>query len=85
TPFQRLVQRRELTPQTRHGLKTQHQHLNPVQLKKNIEQDLKLIFTALGNLNREATNPNRVTLPVSFCYEATRNSGIIFLEPVFNL
>lgn len=57
TPYQRLVQRSELNPQARHDLKTQHQHLNPVLLKKNIEQDLKIFFTALGNLNREATNP----------------------------
>lgn len=57
TPYQRLVQRSELSPQARHQLKAEHQQLNPVLLKKNVEQDLKLFFTALGNLNREATNP----------------------------
>jgi hypothetical protein len=57
TPYQRLVGRAELSPQTRHHLKGRHQQLNPALLKKNIEQDLKLFFTALGNLNCEATNP----------------------------
>lgn len=56
-PYQRLVQRSELSPQARHQLKAEHQQLDPVLLKKNIEQDLKMFFTALGNLNREATNP----------------------------
>jgi hypothetical protein len=57
TAYQRLIQRRELTPQIRHELKRQHQTLNPVDLKKSIEQDLKIFFTALGNLDCEATNP----------------------------
>jgi hypothetical protein len=57
TPYQRLIQRRELAPQRRLELKRQHQTLNPVDLKKSIEQDLKTFFTALGNLNCEATNP----------------------------
>jgi hypothetical protein len=57
TPYQRLVQCSELSPQARHQLKAEHQQLNPLLLKKNIEQDLNLFFTALGNLNREATNP----------------------------
>jgi hypothetical protein len=57
TPYQRLIQRTELTPQSRHALKTQHQGLNPVELKKRLEQELKIFFTASGNLDREATNP----------------------------
>jgi hypothetical protein len=57
TPYQRLVQCSQLSPQARHQLKAEHRQLNPVLLKKNVEQDLKLFFTALGNLNREATNP----------------------------
>jgi hypothetical protein len=57
TPYHRLSQRPELTPQNRHELKSQHQTLNPVDLKKSIEQNLKIFFTALGNLNCEATNP----------------------------
>jgi hypothetical protein len=57
TAYKRLIQRRELTPQSRHQLKSQHQTLTPVDLKKSIEQDLKIFFTALGNLDCEATNP----------------------------
>ena len=57
TPYQRLIQRLELTPQARHRLKTQHQQLNPLLLKKEIEHHLEIFFTAVGNLNREATNP----------------------------
>jgi|SRR5581483_11016936 hypothetical protein len=57
TPYQRLILRRELTPQARHALKVQHQQLNPVLLKKKLEQELKIFFTVLGNLNREAMNP----------------------------
>lgn len=57
TPYQRLTQQRELSPQSRHQLKVQHQTLNPIELKKSIEQNLKTFFTRLGILNREATNP----------------------------
>jgi hypothetical protein len=57
TPYQRLIDDGQLPPSSRHQLKTDHQALNPVQLKKNIEQDLKTFFTSLGILNREATNP----------------------------
>jgi hypothetical protein len=57
TPYHRLVERRKLTPPNRHQLKNLHQSLNPVALKENIEQNLKTFLTALGNLNREATNP----------------------------
>lgn len=57
TPYQRLMQRPELSPDHKHRLKVEHQVLNPFQLKKSIEQELKIFFTALGNLNCEATNP----------------------------
>jgi hypothetical protein len=57
TAYQRLIKRRELSNQNHQHLTTQHQTLNPVRLKKNLEQDLKTFFTALGNLNCEATNP----------------------------
>ena len=36
-------------------LRDQHATLDPFELKKNIEVKLKKFFTALGNLNREAT------------------------------
>lgn len=57
TPYARLLQRTELTPQARHHLKLQHQTLNPFALKKIIEQKLSLFFTALSNLYCEGTNP----------------------------
>jgi hypothetical protein len=56
TPYQRLIQRPELTPDARHRLKIEHEAIHPFALKKIIEQDLKIFFTALGNLNCEATN-----------------------------
>lgn len=57
TPYHRLIQRPELAPDKKHRLKLQHQALNPFTLRKSIEQELKIFFTALGNLHREATNP----------------------------
>src|SRR5581483_6204493 len=48
TPYARLMQRTELTPQARHHLKLQHQALNPFALKKIIEQKLTLFFTSLS-------------------------------------
>jgi hypothetical protein len=57
TPYQRLLGRPELGPMARHQLKEQHQKLDPFALKKKVEQELKIFFTALGNLHREATNP----------------------------
>jgi hypothetical protein len=56
TPYQRLIQRPELTPQNRHRLKLEHEAINPFAVKKIIERDLKIFFTALGNLHCEATN-----------------------------
>jgi hypothetical protein len=56
TPYQRLIARRELSPQARHRLKLEHETLNPFTLKKTIERDLKIFFTLLRNLNRAATN-----------------------------
>lgn len=57
TPYQRLLERAELSPPAQHQLKVQHQQINPFELKKQVEQDLKIFFTTLGNLNRESTNP----------------------------
>ena len=56
TPYQRLIQRPELTPQNRHRLKLEHEAINPFAVKKIIERDLQIFFTALGNLHCEATN-----------------------------
>jgi hypothetical protein len=57
TPYQRLLGSSDVSPQARHQLKTEHQKLDPFELKKKVEQELKIFFTALGNLNHEATNP----------------------------
>jgi hypothetical protein len=57
TPCQRLLASTELPPLAKHRLKEVHGKLDPFELKKHVEQDLKIFFTALGNLNREATNP----------------------------
>jgi len=57
------VQRPELAPDRKHRLKLQRQALNPFTLRKSIEQELKIFFTALGNLNREAINPYSGTRP----------------------
>ena len=57
TPYQRLLASPQLLPLAKHQLKAEHQKLNPFLLKKKVEQELKIFFTALGNLNREATNP----------------------------
>jgi hypothetical protein len=42
---------------TKVRLRTEHAQLDPFELKKRIEAKLKVFFTALGNLNREATKP----------------------------
>ena len=57
TPYQRLLESSEMSPLAQHRLKEIHRNLDPFRLKKQVEQDLKTFFTALGNLNREATNP----------------------------
>jgi hypothetical protein len=57
SPYQRLLACSHLSPLAKHQLKEKHQQLNPFDLKKKVEQDLNIFFTALGNLNREATNP----------------------------
>ena len=55
TPYQRLLDSPDIAEATKAMLHAQHAKLDPFELKKNIELKLKKFFTALGNLNREAT------------------------------
>ncbi len=57
TPYQRLLASPDISEATKASLRTQHARLDPFALKKSIELKLKKFFTALGNLNREATKP----------------------------
>ena len=55
TPYQRLLESEDIPEAKKVELRAQHTKLDPFELKKNIEIKLKKFFTALGNLNREAT------------------------------
>jgi hypothetical protein len=55
TPYQRLLASTDIPEATKARLRTEHARLDPFALKKSIELKLKKFFTALGNLNREAT------------------------------
>jgi hypothetical protein len=55
TPYQRLLDSPDITEATKATLRAQHAQLDPFDLKKIIENKLQKFFTALGNLNREAT------------------------------
>jgi hypothetical protein len=44
TPFQRLLDSAHLTSQQKDQLQAQHLTLNPLKLKDQIEQKLKLVF-----------------------------------------
>ena len=55
TPYQRLLASPDIPEATKAKLRAEHAGLDPFALKKNIELKLKKFFTALGNLNREAT------------------------------
>ena len=57
TPYQRLLKSPDIDEATKTRLRKEHVRLDPFELKKNIELKLKKFFTALGNLNREATKP----------------------------
>ena len=57
TPFQRLLACSDIPEPTKVKLQAQHAKLDPFALKKSIEFKLKKFFTALGNLNHEATKP----------------------------
>jgi len=57
TPYQRLLASAEIPEATKAKLRTEHAGLDPFALKKSIELKLNKFFTALGNLNREATKP----------------------------
>ncbi len=46
TPFQRLLQCKNLTQEQKDQLRAQYQELNPLDLKEQIEQKLKLVFDA---------------------------------------
>jgi hypothetical protein len=55
TPYQRLLGSADIPEATKAKLRAQHAGLDPFALKKSIEVKLRKFFTALGNLNREAT------------------------------
>jgi hypothetical protein len=55
TPYHRLLTSPDLPEATQAKLRAQHAGLDPFALKKSIEVKLQKFFTALGNLNREAT------------------------------
>jgi hypothetical protein len=55
TPYQRLLASPDIPEATKAKLRAHHAKLDPFALKNNIEIKLKKFFTALGNLNREAT------------------------------
>jgi hypothetical protein len=55
TPYQRLLESADIPQAMKKELRSQHAKLDPFELKKNVELKLKKFFTALGNLNREAT------------------------------
>ena len=55
TPYQRLLESGEIPEATKVRLRAEHAGLDPFALKKSIESKLKVFFTALGNLDREAT------------------------------
>jgi len=55
TPYQRLLACPDSAEATKAKLRAEHTRLDPFALKKSIELKLKKFFTALGNLNREAT------------------------------
>jgi hypothetical protein len=48
TPFQRLLEGKHLTKEHQDKLQTQYRQLNPLQLKEQIEQKLKLVFARAG-------------------------------------
>jgi len=62
TPYQRLLGSADISEDAKTKLRAEHATLDPFALKKNIELKLKNFFTALGNLNREATKPNGSSL-----------------------
>ena len=55
TPYQRLLDSADIPEATKVKLRAEHATPDLFGLKKNIELKLKKFFTALGNLNREAT------------------------------
>lgn len=55
TPYARLLASSQISPKLKVRLRAEHARLNPFVLKKNIEQKLRLFFTAKSNLQPEAT------------------------------
>lgn len=55
SPYERLLASPDIPSETKERLRAEHATLNPWTLKKEIERQLKNIFTLLSNLNREST------------------------------
>ena len=54
TPYARLLASPHVSQKAKARLQAEHAQLNPFALKKNIEQKLRLFFTARSNLQLEA-------------------------------
>ena len=80
-PYQRLLESADLPEATKLKLRDQHAKLDPFELKKNMELKLKKFFTALENLNREATKLSQFPPPVTFSRESTRPPAHLSLKP----
>ena len=57
TPYERLLQSREVSPQNKRLLQAAYARLNPFALKKTIEQKLKNIFALNRVRQADSTNP----------------------------
>lgn len=60
TPYQRLLASPDIPEAAKAKLRAEHAGLDPFALKTSIEAKLKKFFTALGNLDREATKRSDV-------------------------
>ena len=55
TPYARLLASEQVSARVKARLRAEHARLNPFNLKKNIEDKLRVFFTAKSNLQSEAT------------------------------
>jgi hypothetical protein len=66
TPYQRVMETREISPETKRQLKTIYQSLNPAQLKRTIDKKLDIIYKAYREKNSSSEIALTKKLSVSF-------------------
>ncbi|MDI6591926.1 MAG: hypothetical protein QME61_03265 [Patescibacteria group bacterium] len=77
TPYQRVMESKEVSEEKKQELKKIYQSLNPAQLKRAIDRKLDLLYKAYQNKNKsEKVNINKKLKPFSLTFDLAKPKTI---------